>query len=301
MRSVRGGRRIRQHLVDGELSIGDVVLAGGEVAACLVVEAVAPGSRRDGQRVQPTDGELRSARPARRAAVHRPADFRGWSVPEILRSGDHGRIERWRRAGTPPDDRPAPRLDRGPRWCDARGSAAVGRVPSPPISLTSPRPKPTKDSPMKATDLIDNDSLRTRHPRLRRVTRSRCTCAPSRATRSADLPGQRDRPPGQRAPGDLHRPQAELRRRCRANVPLHTPTVTKIEVVKRRRTQGQAVLPAAAPGSGPRSARSASSEVSSRRRPSTHRMGRPLASKASSASSPGLTSASTPRATGTFW
>ncbi len=91
--------RIRQHLVDGELSIGDVVLAGGEVAACLVVEAVTrlvPG-------VMGNDSSPVTESFGRRGLLEepqftRPADFRGWSVPEILRSGDHGRIERWRRA-----------------------------------------------------------------------------------------------------------------------------------------------------------------------------------------------------------
>ena len=75
--------RIRQHLVDGELSIGDVVLAGGEVAACWWWRRSRAWSRRDGQRVQPTDGELRSARPARRAAVH-PAG----GLPWLVRSRD---------------------------------------------------------------------------------------------------------------------------------------------------------------------------------------------------------------------
>ena len=60
-----------EHLVDGELSVGDVVLAGGEVAACLVVEAVTRlRARRDGQRRQPGDGELRRRRAAGGAAVH---------------------------------------------------------------------------------------------------------------------------------------------------------------------------------------------------------------------------------------
>jgi tRNA (guanine37-N1)-methyltransferase len=91
--------RIRQHLVDGELSVGDVVLAGGEVAACLVVEAVTrlvPG-------VMGNDSSPLTESFGRRGLLEepqftRPADFRGWSVPEVLRSGDHGRIERWRRA-----------------------------------------------------------------------------------------------------------------------------------------------------------------------------------------------------------
>ncbi|CAN5689612.1 tRNA (guanosine(37)-N1)-methyltransferase TrmD [soil metagenome] len=91
--------RIRQHLVDDELSVGDVVLAGGEVAACLVVEAVArllPG-------VMGNDGSAETesfgaAGLLEEPQFTRPAELRGWTVPEELRSGDHGRIDRWRRA-----------------------------------------------------------------------------------------------------------------------------------------------------------------------------------------------------------
>jgi tRNA (guanine37-N1)-methyltransferase len=91
--------RVREHLVDGELSVGDVVLSGGEVAACLVIEAVArllPGAM--GNTASPvhesfgTDGLLEEPQ------YTRPATFRGWDVPDVLRSGDHARIERWRRA-----------------------------------------------------------------------------------------------------------------------------------------------------------------------------------------------------------
>jgi tRNA (guanine37-N1)-methyltransferase len=91
--------RIRQHLVDGELSVGDVVLAGGEVAACLVVEAVirlVPGVM--GNESSPLTESFGRRGLLEEPQFTRPADFRGWSVPEILRSGDHGRIERWRRA-----------------------------------------------------------------------------------------------------------------------------------------------------------------------------------------------------------
>ncbi len=91
--------RIRQHLVDGELSIGDVVLAGGEVAACLLVEAVTrlvPGVM--GNESSPLTESFGRRGLLEEPQFTRPADFRGWSVPEILRSGDHGRIERWRRA-----------------------------------------------------------------------------------------------------------------------------------------------------------------------------------------------------------
>jgi tRNA (guanine37-N1)-methyltransferase len=91
--------RIRQHLVDGGLSIGDVVLAGGEVAACLVVEAVTrlvPGVM--GNESSPLTESFGRRGLLEEPQFTRPADFRGWSVPEILRSGDHGRIDRWRRA-----------------------------------------------------------------------------------------------------------------------------------------------------------------------------------------------------------
>jgi tRNA (guanine37-N1)-methyltransferase len=90
--------RVREHLVDGELSVGDVVLAGGEVAACLVIEAVArlvPGVMgNEGSAADEsfTGGLLEYPH------YTRPAEFRGWEVPEVLRSGDHAAVARWRRA-----------------------------------------------------------------------------------------------------------------------------------------------------------------------------------------------------------
>jgi tRNA (guanine37-N1)-methyltransferase len=92
--------RVREHLVDGELSIGDYVLAGGEVAACVVIEAVTrllPGvmgnERSTEQESFGGPGGL-----LEEPQYTRPASFRGWDVPDVLRSGDHARIERWRRA-----------------------------------------------------------------------------------------------------------------------------------------------------------------------------------------------------------
>jgi tRNA (guanine37-N1)-methyltransferase len=91
--------RVREHLVDGELSVGDVVLGGGEVAACLVIEAVTrllPGVMGNdasaGEESFGLDGLLEHPQ------YTRPAEFRGWEVPAVLRSGDHARIARWRRA-----------------------------------------------------------------------------------------------------------------------------------------------------------------------------------------------------------
>jgi tRNA (guanine37-N1)-methyltransferase len=90
--------RVRSHLCDDELSIGDVVLAGGEAAAMVVIEAV-------GRLVPGVLGNVASAEDESFADgllehphYTRPPDFRGWTVPEVLRSGDHARIARWRRA-----------------------------------------------------------------------------------------------------------------------------------------------------------------------------------------------------------
>jgi tRNA (guanine37-N1)-methyltransferase len=91
--------RVRQHLVDGELSIGDYVLAGGEAAAVVVIEAVArllPGvmgnAESAGAESFGPSGLLEEPQ------YTRPADFRGWEVPAVLRSGDHAAIARWRHA-----------------------------------------------------------------------------------------------------------------------------------------------------------------------------------------------------------
>ena len=90
--------RVRAHLVDGELSIGDYVLAGGEVAAMVVLEAVGrlvPGVMgNDGSAGEESfaDGLLEYPH------YTRPASFRGWEAPAVLRSGDHARVARWRRA-----------------------------------------------------------------------------------------------------------------------------------------------------------------------------------------------------------
>ncbi len=91
--------RVREHLVDGELSVGDVVLNGGEVAACLVVEAVTrllPGAL--GNVDSPLTESFGDSGLLEEPHYTRPADFRGWVVPEVLRSGDHARVARWRHA-----------------------------------------------------------------------------------------------------------------------------------------------------------------------------------------------------------
>lgn len=91
-------QRIVEHLVDYELSIGDYVVNGGEVAAMVVVEAVVRlvpgvmGNERSGIEESFSDGLLEYPQ------YTRPADYRGWSVPEVLRGGDHARVARWRHA-----------------------------------------------------------------------------------------------------------------------------------------------------------------------------------------------------------
>ena len=91
--------RVHEHLVDGELSVGDVVLSGGEVAACLVIEAVVrllPGAM--GNEASPVAESFGASGLLEEPHYTRPAEFRGWTVPDTLRSGDHARVERWRRA-----------------------------------------------------------------------------------------------------------------------------------------------------------------------------------------------------------
>ena len=91
-------QRVADHLCDGELSVGDVVLAGGEVASLLVIEAVGrlvPGVMGNDTSAEDesfSDGLLEYPQ------YTRPAEFRGWHVPDVLRSGDHARVARWRKA-----------------------------------------------------------------------------------------------------------------------------------------------------------------------------------------------------------
>ena len=89
--------RIRAHLVTDEISIGDYVLTGGELPALIVIDAVArllPGVLGD------PDGPFDDSHAGgllEYPHFTRPPEFRGWNVPEILLSGDHGKIARWRR------------------------------------------------------------------------------------------------------------------------------------------------------------------------------------------------------------
>ena len=91
-------QRILDSVVDDEISLGDFVLAGGELAALCIVEAVVrlrPGGLgNDDSSVDESFSEGLLEYPH----YTKPAEFRGLEVPEILRSGDHARIARWRRA-----------------------------------------------------------------------------------------------------------------------------------------------------------------------------------------------------------
>lgn len=89
--------RVRQHLITDEISIGDYVLSGGELPALVVIEAVTrllPGVLGDPAATF-EDSHARGL--LEYPHYTRPAVFRGWEVPEVLKSGDHAAIVRWRR------------------------------------------------------------------------------------------------------------------------------------------------------------------------------------------------------------
>ncbi len=89
--------RVAAHLIDEEVSLGDYVLLGGEVGALAIIEGVTrllPGVVGNPESVVTEsfrDGLLEEPQ------YTRPAEFRGWEVPEVLLSGDHARIAAWRR------------------------------------------------------------------------------------------------------------------------------------------------------------------------------------------------------------
>jgi tRNA (guanine37-N1)-methyltransferase len=90
--------RVRQHLVTEELSVGDYVLTGGELPALTVVDAVVrllPGVMGHGEEAVADDSHTSGL--LQYPQYTRPALFRGLDVPEVLRSGDHAAIARWRR------------------------------------------------------------------------------------------------------------------------------------------------------------------------------------------------------------
>jgi tRNA (guanine37-N1)-methyltransferase len=89
--------RVRSHLVSDEISIGDYVLTGGELAAMVIIDALTrliPGVLGDPSAVS---DDSHAAGLLEYPHYTRPGVFRGWSVPEVLLSGDHAGIDKWRR------------------------------------------------------------------------------------------------------------------------------------------------------------------------------------------------------------
>lgn len=89
--------RVREHLATDEISIGDYVLTGGELPALVLIDAVSrlvPGVLGDEDAAH-KDSHTRGL--LEHPHYTRPAEYRGWEVPQVLRSGDHGRVDAWRR------------------------------------------------------------------------------------------------------------------------------------------------------------------------------------------------------------
>jgi tRNA (guanine37-N1)-methyltransferase len=89
-------QRIRDHFVTREISIGDFVLSGGELAAAVLVDAIGrliPGVLNDETSALTDSFQDNLLAPP---VYTRPVDFRGWKVPEVLMSGNHAKIETWR-------------------------------------------------------------------------------------------------------------------------------------------------------------------------------------------------------------
>lgn len=145
-------QRVADHLCDGELSIGDFVLNGGEVAALVVIEAVArlvPGVMGNGASAgEESFATAEGGGLLEHPQYTRPAAFRGWEVPEVLRSGDHGRIARWRRAMAL-----ARTAERRPDLLAARGGltaeeeAVLAAEPGSPYPAKSPTEPPGSPLP----------------------------------------------------------------------------------------------------------------------------------------------------------
>lgn len=89
--------RIRRHLADREISIGDYILTGGELSALILIDAISRfvpgvlGNMRSVEGDSFSDGLLEYPQ------YTRPADYKGWKVPDVLLSGNHAQIENWRR------------------------------------------------------------------------------------------------------------------------------------------------------------------------------------------------------------
>ena len=88
-------QRIREHLITKEISVGDFVLTGGELAACIMADAVVrliPGAMSDVESALSDSFQDNLLAPP---VYTRPADYHGWKVPDILTSGNEAKIKEW--------------------------------------------------------------------------------------------------------------------------------------------------------------------------------------------------------------
>ncbi len=140
--------RVREHLATDEISIGDYILTGGELAAMVVVDAVArliPGVLGTAESLAEesiTSGLLEYPQ------YTRPARYRGWDVPPVLLSGDHGAIAHWRRAQALRET-----FRRRP---DLLARARLGRADAETLAALVPLPTPASD-PSPSADIRPAD------------------------------------------------------------------------------------------------------------------------------------------------
>ena len=98
--------RIRKHLIDEEISIGDYILTGGEIPSMVLVDSITrliPGVLKKkgavkNESFQPSTINHQLSTMLEYPQCTRPANFKGWKVPEVLLSGDHKKIEEWRKS-----------------------------------------------------------------------------------------------------------------------------------------------------------------------------------------------------------
>jgi tRNA (guanine37-N1)-methyltransferase len=96
---------VHEHLAGDAVCLGPFVLAGGEVAAMAVIDAVGrrlPGALGNAESLDRESFSEALGGGTEHPHYTRPAEFRGWEVPAVLRSGDHGAVERWRQAHVVP-------------------------------------------------------------------------------------------------------------------------------------------------------------------------------------------------------
>jgi tRNA (guanine37-N1)-methyltransferase len=142
--------RIREHAVDQELSIGDYVLSGGELPAMVVVDAVVrllPGAL--GSPLSAVE-ESHSAGLLEYPQYTRPAEFRGWRVPDVLLSGHHAEIARWRR-------------EQAIRRTQERRPDLLPQPQDAPQPEDAPRASDTPDTPGAAAILAPESTEQTSH------------------------------------------------------------------------------------------------------------------------------------------